>query len=141
LVLLSVNLSLCLFNHHTLKMYGVVNLELHAYLTSVLYTEKRQLPPRSLYPEERATAVHWIGGLVDLKTRSGSWVVQQENLLLLPAMESLFLGRKACSPVTISTELPNSKSEGANRVKSFIPCFVKICRFVQKQNLLMRTDM
>jgi hypothetical protein len=49
--------SLCLLKHHTIKMYGALERELHTFLTSVMDGGKWSV----LTTNERANSIHRIG--------------------------------------------------------------------------------
>jgi hypothetical protein len=54
--------SLCLIKHHTMTMYGGMELELHTFLTSILDGGKQSGScPGRLTPGKRALNTHWTG--------------------------------------------------------------------------------
>jgi hypothetical protein len=70
-----VKLSLCLSQHHAMKTYWGVELQLHAFLTSALgggeWSDSR---PGRFTPRERAPSSHWIGGWMGPRTVLGTVV-------------------------------------------------------------------
>jgi hypothetical protein len=74
-------LSLCLINHHALKTYGGLEVQLHA----VDEGEWLLSRPGRFTPKERAPGTQWIGGWVDL--RSGLEAMEGDESLALPRIE------------------------------------------------------
>jgi hypothetical protein len=65
-----VKLSLCLFKHHGMKMYGGKEVRLHTCLTLALDSGSGQLSsrPDRFTLRERSTGSQWTGDLVDPST-------------------------------------------------------------------------
>jgi hypothetical protein len=57
---------MCLSKHHAMKVYGEVEVQLHASLTSARDGSERSASrPGRLTVGERASATHWVGDWVD----------------------------------------------------------------------------
>jgi hypothetical protein len=75
-----------------MKAYGVVDVYIHIFLTSVLAGgEWSASRPGRFTPGERTPDTHWIGGWVD--PRAGLDDVEKRTFLTLPGLELRLLGR------------------------------------------------
>jgi len=63
---IKIELSLCLFNYHTMKTFEVVEVQLHAFLTSALDGGEWSTSRLGRFTSgERAPGTHRIGGWMD----------------------------------------------------------------------------
>jgi hypothetical protein len=74
--------------HKAMKTYGLVEVELHAFLTSALDGgEKSASGPSRFTPKESAPGTHYIRGWVGLRTGMDDAVAKSKNNYPLPRIE------------------------------------------------------
>jgi hypothetical protein len=75
-------IPLCLTKHHTMKMHGGVEVQLHAFLTSAVDGDDWSASrPGRFTPGERIPGNHWIGSWVGLRIGLDTVPKRKENQL------------------------------------------------------------
>jgi hypothetical protein len=88
--------------HHSMKTYGGVEVQPHAFLTSTLDGDEWSASRLGCFiPRERGPSTHWIGGWVGLRA-SLEAVAKRKSSCPCPELKP---GRPVHSLVTILTEL------------------------------------